>query len=171
MSPYLSRDSWKSFVGPGNSSWLSVDRRCRSSPSACSSVSSPTGCFQVRPSSALVRNGSGQPPGGSPSSPLRKPTTESGMSNFAGLSSNSAGSAPTATRCSARSPTTFELGVTLTTLPRMSLAAAYMSSICSNFSPRPSAIACWRRLDSCPPGISCVYTRPVGDGSPLSNGA
>ena len=59
------------------------------------------------------------------------------------------------TRCSARSPTTFDDGVTLTMLPRMSLAAAYMSSICSNFSPSPSAIACWRRLDSWPPGISC----------------
>ena len=40
------------------------------------------------------------------------------------------------------------------TRPRMSLAAAYMSSTCSNFSPSPSAIACWRRLESWPPGIS-----------------
>ena len=80
--------------------------------------------------------------------------TESGMSNLPGSSANSSGSAPTATRCSARSPTTLDDGVTLTMLPRMSLAAAYMSSICSNFSPRPSAIACWRRLESWPPGIS-----------------
>ncbi len=97
--------------------------------------------------------------------------TEAGMSNFAGLSANSSGSAPTATRCSARSPTTFDDGVTLTMWPRMRSAAAYMSSICSNFSPSPSAIACWRRLDSCPPGISWVYTRPVGAGSPDSKGA
>ena len=55
---------------------------------------------------------------------------------------------------SARSPTTLLDGVTLTMLPRMSLAAAYMSSICSNFSPSPRAIACCRRLDSWPPGIS-----------------
>ncbi len=82
--------------------------------------------------------------------------TESGMSNFEGFSSNSFGSAPTATRCSARSPTTFDDGVTLTMLPRRSLAAAYMSSICSNFSPSPSATACWRRLESWPPGISWV---------------
>ena len=34
----------------------------------------------LRPCSARVRNGSGQPPGGSPSSPARKPTTESGTS-------------------------------------------------------------------------------------------
>ena len=80
--------------------------------------------------------------------------TESGMSNEAGSSANATGSAPTATRCSARSPTTLDDGVTLTTLPRMSFAAAYMSSICSNFSPSPSATACWRRFDSCPPGIS-----------------
>ena len=80
--------------------------------------------------------------------------TESGMSYDAGSASNAAGSAPAATRASARSPTTLEDGVTLTTLPRMSLAAAYMSSTCSNFSPRPSAIACWRRLESWPPGIS-----------------
>ena len=29
-----------------------------------------------------------------------------------------------------------------------------MASICSNRSPSPSAMACWRRFDSCPPGIS-----------------
>ena len=68
--------------------------------------------------------------------------TESGMSNFPGSSANAAGSAPTPTRASARSPTTFEEGVTFTMLPRMSLAAAYMSSTCSNFSPSPRAIAC-----------------------------
>ena len=157
-SPYVSRDSLNSLVGPAKSSWLRVSRRSRAepevSPADCSGVRSPAGRFQVRPSSALVRNGSGQPPGGSPSSPWRKPMTESGMSKEPGSSSNSCGSAPTATRCRARSPTTLDDGVTLTTLPRMSLAAAYMSSTCSNFSPRPSAIACWRRLESWPPGIS-----------------
>ena len=34
------------------------------------------------------------------------------------------------------------------------LAAAYMSSMSSKRSPRPRAMACWRRLDSWPPGIS-----------------
>ena len=154
-SPYFSRDSANSLVGPGNSSALSVSRVSVFSPARWSSSISAAAFFTVRPSSALVRNGSGQPPGGSPSSPERKPMTESGTSNFCGDSSNSFGSAPTATRCSARSPTTFEDGVTLTMLPRMSLAAAYMSSICSNFSPRPSETACCRRLDSWPPGISC----------------
>ena len=82
--------------------------------------------------------------------------TESGTSKSDGFSSNSAGSAPTLTSASARSPTTFDEGVTFTTLPRIRLAAAYMSSICSNFSPSPSATACWRRLESWPPGISWV---------------
>ena len=37
---------------------------------------------------------------------FKKPITESGMSKSFGFSANSAGSAPAATRCSARSPTT-----------------------------------------------------------------
>jgi hypothetical protein len=77
-----------------------------------------------------------------PSSPLRKPMTESGMSKACGFSSNSTGSAPFATSCRARSPTTLELGVTLVGRPRMRFAAAYISSICSKRSPRPSATAC-----------------------------
>ena len=40
----------------------------------------PVAAAAAGPRSALVRNGSGQPPGGSPSSPPRKPITESGMS-------------------------------------------------------------------------------------------
>ena len=48
----------------------------------------------------------------------------------------------------------------------MRSAAAYMSSMSSKSSARPSAIACWRRFESCPPGISWWYTRPVGDGEP-----
>ena len=59
--------------------------------------------------------------------------TESGMSYLVGFASKSAGSALAPTRASARSPTTLELGVTLTKLPRILLAAAYMSSIDSNF--------------------------------------
>ena len=50
----------------------------RAAESASDSSSSRS--LTVRPCSALVRNGSGQPPGGSPSSPLRNPITESGMS-------------------------------------------------------------------------------------------
>jgi len=81
--------------------------------------------------------------------------TEPGMSYDVGSAAKASGSAPAATSASARSPITFEDGVTFGTRPRMSFAAAYMSSICSNFSPRPSAIACWRRFESWPPGISC----------------
>ena len=53
-------------MGPGKSSSLSVARRSDSRPACCSAARLSTGCFQVRPASALVRNGSGQPPGGSP---------------------------------------------------------------------------------------------------------
>jgi hypothetical protein len=52
---------------------------------------------------------------------LRKPITESGMPKLVGLDSNSSGSAWAPT--SARSPTTLELGVTLTMLPRILLPA------------------------------------------------
>ena len=45
-------------------------------------------------------------------------------------------------------PTTFEDGVTFGMRPRIRSAAAYMSSMRSNRSARPSAIACWRRFDS-----------------------
>ena len=76
-----------------------------------------------------------------------------------------------ATSWSARSPTTLDDGVTLVGRPRIRDAAAYVASTASNRSPSPSAIACWRRLDSWPPGISWSYTRPVGLGSPDSKGA
>jgi hypothetical protein len=79
------------------------------------------------------------------------------MSNLPGSSANSAGSAPTGDECRrqvARPPSTD--GVTFTMLPRMSLAAAYMSSICSNFSPSPSAIACWPQVGELAAGISWV---------------
>ncbi|CPU64677.1 Uncharacterised protein [Mycobacteroides abscessus] len=144
-SPYACRTCSNSLVGPAKSRWLS--RRPRTSPSCASSASSSaesgvTPARAARPASARDRNGSGQPPGGSPSSPPRNPITESGMSNDCGSAANSAGSAPAATRCSARSPTTFDDGVTFTSRPRIRSAAAYIASICSNRSPRPSAIAC-----------------------------
>ena len=55
--------------------------------------------------------------------------------------------------------------------PRTELHAAYALSTSSKRPPSPSAIACWRKLDSCPPGISWRYTVPVGDRRPASNGA
>ena len=97
--------------------------------------------------------------------------TESGMSYVVGLASKSAGSAFAPTRARARSPTTLELGVTFTMLPRIRFAAAYMSSMASKRSPSPRAMACWRRFESWPPGISWVYTRPVGEARPDSKGA
>ena len=54
--------------------------RRRPAPPSRPRASSASRTGTVRPCSALVRNGSGQPPGGSPSSPPRKPITESGMS-------------------------------------------------------------------------------------------
>ena len=97
--------------------------------------------------------------------------TESGMSNLFGVASKSSGVTPAPTRCSARSPTTLEDGVTFTRRPRIRSAAAYIASISSKRSPRPSATAWVRRLESCPPGISWWYTRPVGEARPASNGA
>ncbi len=115
--PNRSRLSSNSLVGPGKSSWLRVRRGSPARAASCSSVSSVVRGLACRPCRALVRNGSGQPPGGSPSSPSRKPITESGMSYFVGFSSKSAGSAPAPTRARARSPTTLDDGVTLTRLP------------------------------------------------------
>ena len=50
--------------------------------------------------------------------------TEAGMSYLVGFASKSAGSTPAPTRCSARSPTTFEDGVTFVGRPSISLTAA-----------------------------------------------
>ncbi len=158
-SPYCSRISSNCFVGPGNSSRLRVDRRVSESPSRASRSAwliSSTPIFTLRPFSTLLRNGSGHPPGRSPSSPAMKPITESGMSYLSGFFSKSAGSASAAARARARSPTTFDDGVTFGGRPSITLAAAYRSSIFSKWSARPRAMACWRRLDSWPPGISCL---------------
>ena len=84
FSPRLARTPWS---GRGTAARLSVAARSlpQARRAARRSSSADRAACTVRPASALVRNGSGQPPGGSPSSPLRKPITESGMSNFAGL--------------------------------------------------------------------------------------
>ena len=95
-SPNSSRicSNWR--VGAGNSSAFSVARRVMLSASSAarsSSVSSVTPMRTSLPASTFVRNGSGQPPGRSPSSPAMKPMTESGMSYLSGFSAKSAGSA------------------------------------------------------------------------------
>ncbi len=102
----------------------------------------------------LAAEGLGPAAGRVPSSPRRKPMTESGMSNRSGSCSKSAGETPAPTRCRARSPTTLEEGVTFTRRPSIRSAAAYMASMSSKRSPSPSAMAWVRRLESCPPGIS-----------------
>ncbi len=112
------------MAGPGNSSRFSVARRSSRSPRRSSIDSSSIAFSGDRPSSARVRNGSGQPPGGSPSSPRRNPITESGTSNLPGSASKSAADTPAPTRCRARSPTTFDDGVTFTSRPSMRSAAA-----------------------------------------------
>lgn len=45
-----------------------------------------------------------------------------------------------------------------------------MSSMASNFSPRPSAMACWRRLKLAARDLVRVDTPPVGAGRPDSKG-
>ena len=137
-----SASAWR--FGPG----------CASAASS-SAVSSWVGLAGGRPASALVRNGSGQPPGGSPSSPRRNPITESGMSNRAGSAANSSALTPAPDqrqrqvadhlrrRRHLHQPAQHPVG-----------AGVVASSISSNRSPSPSAMACWRRFDSWPPGIS-----------------
>ena len=103
VSPYVSRCASNSFVGPGNSSRLSVAWRFaarlgRAASSSADELARPA-WPAARPARALVRSGSGQPPGGSPSSPRRKPITESGMSNRAGSAANSSASTPGTDQC------------------------------------------------------------------------
>ena len=69
--------------------------------------------------------------------------TESGMSYLPGFSAKSRGSAPTATRCSARSPTTLLLGVTLTT----SWRSRTWRACCAPLQPRPCVTALRERFD------------------------
>ena len=170
-SPYFCRDSANSLAGPGNSNRFRRAARVLAQAFALLGVEvglhgldratlERLGAERLRPATGRVAELAGQ-----------EADNGVGHVELARLGLELGRVGPTATRCRARSPTTFEDGVTFTMLPRMSLAAAYMSSICSNFSPRPREMACCRRFESWPPGISWVYTRPVGDGRPDSNGA
>ncbi|SKU58381.1 Uncharacterised protein [Mycobacteroides abscessus subsp. abscessus] len=127
VSPYCSRCARNSLVGPGNNRRFSAARRVALSPSSwdsSSAVSATSARAGPRPCSARVRNGSGQPPGGSPSSPRRNPMTDSGISKRPGSEANSSALTPVPTSASARSPTTLDDGVTLTNRPSIRSAAA-----------------------------------------------
>ena len=69
-------------------------------------------------------------------------------------SSVSSGSRLLATRNSAMSPTTFDVGVTLTMSPKRTFTSAYASQTSVQREARPSALACWKRFVYWPPGIS-----------------
>jgi hypothetical protein len=108
------------LVGPGNSSRFSDGlpfRTSWASTASSSAESASVGLAGGLPANALVRNGSGQPPGGSPNSPRRNPITDSGMSKQDGSAANSSAPTPAPTNASARSPTTLLDGVTFTKRP------------------------------------------------------
>lgn len=69
------------------------------------------------PLSTLVRSGSGKPPGGWPMRPSKYSTTDDGKLSSSAFSSRLSSSRLFCTMNCARSPTTFELGVTLTMSP------------------------------------------------------
>mmetsp|Transcript_6552 Transcript_6552/g.11308 ORF Transcript_6552/g.11308 Transcript_6552/m.11308 type:complete len:227 (+) Transcript_6552:810-1490(+) len=110
------------------------------------------------PLSTWVRSGSGKPPGGWPRRPWKYSTTEVGKERVAALSSRECCSSSFCTMNCARSPTTFEVGVTLMMSPRRRLAVAYAFLIFIHWSARPSDDAWNIRFVICPPGISCRYT-------------
>ena len=95
VSPKDCRWAANSRAGPGKSRWFNVERGSVRSPSRVR-LGQVLGAVRLagRPARALVRNGSGHPPGGSPSCPRRNPTTDSGTSKRPGSASNAAGSTP-----------------------------------------------------------------------------
>ncbi len=72
---------------------------------------------------------------------------------------------------SAMSPTALDDGVTLTMSPSMSFTVRYVRLTSAQRSPRPSEMACVRKFEYCPPGISCSYTSAEPAFRPHSNGA
>ncbi len=160
--------------GRGSSSRLSARRAARAaSPRARRGPRrSAARCRSsaVRPFSTLVRNGSGQPPGRSPSSPAMKPTTESGTSYFSGCCSKSAGvgvrrregerevADHLRRRRDLRRAAEDAVGRGVPVLDLLELVAEAQ---------RDGLLA---EVRSWPPGISWWYTRPVGPGRPASNG-
>ena len=87
-------------------------------------------------------------------SPAKYPITESGNVISFPRSRTSFGFRLFVSMKRAKSPTTFDDGVTLTMSPSISLTTAYIRFSSGRRSPRFIASACGRRLLYCPPGIS-----------------
>jgi hypothetical protein len=171
VSPYSSRCARNSFVGPGNSRRFSV----RLGPRAPASTvvlggQRGSGFGRPRPSGPW----SGTVPAThrrvAEFTPQEARSHESGMSYRPGRRrSRRRHAAPT--NASARSPTTFDDGVTLTSRPSIRSAAAYLASTSSNRLAQTEAMACWPQIDELPAGDLVGVHPPVGAGSPDSNGA
>mmetsp|Transcript_11679 Transcript_11679/g.43285 ORF Transcript_11679/g.43285 Transcript_11679/m.43285 type:complete len:228 (+) Transcript_11679:798-1481(+) len=102
--------------------------------------------------------------------PWKYSTTDVGKDRVSACSTTLFASKLFATRNCAKSPTTFDDGVTLTMSPSTSLAVAYAALILSHSLPSPLENAWNLRLVYCPPGISCVYTSAEPALMPDSNG-
>ena len=88
-------------------------------------------------------------------SPRNSSRTDSGKFRVSPLAITSAGVRLLLTMNRAMSPTTLLLGVTFTMSPNMVFTSENRSFTSSNLSSKPSEAACGRRLEYCPPGISC----------------
>ena len=129
VSPYSSRCASNSLVGPGNSSRFSVRRGAmgQGGPSSPRTTrSSPALVTRpARASPCLERNGSAPAAGRVTQVAVQEADHRVGDVVACGVSaSNSAVGIPAPTTASARSPTTFADGVTLTSLPRIRSAPA-----------------------------------------------
>ena len=89
------------------------------------------------PFKILDLNGSGKPPAGTPNFPFIKSSTLSGKSYCSAFSTTVFSSRPFYTKNRAKSPTTFDEGVTLTIPPKILFATEYASFTSSHLSPRP----------------------------------
>ena len=91
------------------------------------------------PFSTLFCSSFGNPPYGCPSSPRNMDTTDSGNAISRVGSSTASRSSPLVTIISAMSPTTLDVGVTLTMSPNMSFTSAYACATSGHRSPKPRA--------------------------------
>ena len=121
-------------------------------PGRPSYAAEPSG--SERPLRTLLVSGSGKPPGGTPIAPWKYETTEAGSGSESADAITSSGSRFDETMNCARSPTTFDDGVTFGMSPRRRLACAYFLLISAHRSSRPSCFDWYSRLVYWPPGIS-----------------
>ena len=132
----------------------------------------PVGAAACGPSGRARCSSAGKPPGGWPSRPSKNSTTVSGNASSRSGSSTSSGVRLLATMNSAMSPTTFEVGVTLTMSPNSWLTSAYIRQTSGQRVARPERL---RLLDT----GSCTARRasrggrprPTAARRPVSNGA